>query len=73
VLCGKKNMAMIVSSAAIRRSVDRSKSTYQSSDSGRLRIIWEASTTEHPCLWLQPACHRAIRIAKGVASGSGEL
>jgi hypothetical protein len=48
VVCGKKNMALTVSSAAIRRSVDRSKSTIYSNGSGRLRIIWEASTTEHP-------------------------
>jgi hypothetical protein len=52
------------SSAAIRRNVDRSKSTIQSSDSGKLRIIWEASTTEHPCpsspRWDTPHHERCI-------------
>ena len=62
--CGKKNMPLTVSSAAIRRNVDRSKSTIQSSDSGRLRIIWEASTTEHPCFsrWGVPRHERCFLI-----------
>ena len=46
---GKKYIALTVSTVASRRRVDRSKSTIQSSDSGKLCIIWEANTVEHPC------------------------
>src|SRR3712207_6183673 len=43
------NMPLTVSSATTRRSVKGSKSTIQSSDSRKLRIIWEVNTVEHPC------------------------
>ena len=68
-------MALTVSSAASRRSVDRSKSTIQSSEPGKLRIISDASRAEHSCSLSFPqatiARHRVFRVAKGVATSYG--
>ena len=57
-------MPLTASSATSWRNVDRSKSTIQSSDSGKLRSIWDASTVEHSCSPRWARRHLVCHIAR---------